>query len=283
MNETPVIIICLDSLKKERCDKTSKLLEKHFKNIHVLKAATPDDFDIENVTDPSVLRIIKDDLPAIHPNTHYQVHNAKHVACALSHQKAWKMVKNMDQPAIIAEDDLFVHLNDEQLRKIDKSLRHLPASADIFNILSIDGVVSKKGSKKSSKKNSKKNIFDPVLAKDIGIGAAFYWINPRICGELLKSSGKVHTPMDQYVRLAHKGKFKNMEAYIPKKSIMSNNTITTVFKNKGSTLSHYGIPKWCDIPSPIIFKYCCIGLSLLCLILLIILYSSSKKNPIVNE
>lgn len=211
-----VFVINVSSKYEQRAVPTLKLLSKLPTNdfdVRIHKATTPADFsvsDLHPVTQHSITT--KSNCNHYSPPTHIN-----QVACAKSHIALWKTCVNLNEPIIIAEDDLFTY--PKVIDNIMDNVQNIPDEADV--VLFLRSFVDLK------KKTTSYDI-NPMFKRVLTFaGAQCYYITPRAASTLLVMVEPIVCHVDMY-----------MDLFTDKLTILTVNNSLISMMNGQSMLSH---------------------------------------------
>lgn len=132
----PALVISLEKHFESRGLPSKQLLSEMdcVESVEILKATTPDDFDLKDVAHHHVFATLQ------HWFNHVSVRDitdARQVACALSHMRAWQRCVELNTPLLIAEDDVCTHR--DQLLQNQVALSRVPTDAQLVSLINSTG------------------------------------------------------------------------------------------------------------------------------------------------
>jgi len=178
--DIPAYVICLNSKRKERCDKNFPLIKNIFPKAEWVNAVDGTTLDYLNDRRFSILSKynVKNNL-----KMGYSFMNHKNqLACALSHISVWEKIKKSGVPGIVFEDDIVLD-SDKKIRYI---YSQIPKNVDFAAILYTDNA------------NTEKYNDNWYQIKDKSFyGLMTYFITPNGARHLLENAYPINVHIDQ--------------------------------------------------------------------------------------
>jgi GR25 family glycosyltransferase involved in LPS biosynthesis len=180
----PAYVICLDRKREERCDKTMPKIKEIFPKTTWVNAV--DGSKLEYLNDNRISVFAKYNVKNNYKIDHSFMNNVNQLACALSHIKAWKKIKDSGVPGIIFEDDVTI---DKTLKdRITNIITKIPKHVDFASILYTGNDNTEKFSD---------NWFK--IINNSFVGLLTYFITPKGASILLQNAFPIEVHIDRYV------------------------------------------------------------------------------------
>lgn len=173
----PAFIICLDN---HVCNYNN--LEKYISNLTRFSAITPETNDLEIQTKTKYM--IKNNIR----KSAYDLHKGGEVGCFASHYHLWKKCVDMDEPIIIAEDD--VRLNENKYETIYNVFKN-----NSFNKIDFLSLLYLYNNGIKTKNKSFNRIGDHFM------GMIMYYITPSGARKLIAQALPIHMCADSYIAM----------------------------------------------------------------------------------
>lgn len=177
-------VICLDRKRKERCDINVPKIKKMFPKTTWVNAV--DGNEIDYLNDDRISVFAKYNVKNNYKIDHSFMNHQNQLACALSHIKAWRKIKNSGVPGIVFEDDIIL---DNTLKdKVTNIITEIPKNIDFASILYLG----------NDNNETYNDNWYKIMDKSFW-GLQMYFLTPNGASMLLQNALPVEVHIDRYI------------------------------------------------------------------------------------